>query len=48
MDRMLINTGDVRLNRLGLERINSGRAKKGLPPLEIEPAADGHEVVPKP
>jgi hypothetical protein len=48
MDRDLVNTGEVRPNRLGLERINAERAKMGLPPITITPAPEGQEVVPKP
>ena len=48
MDKELIKTGEVRPNRLGLERINAEREKNGLPPLDIAPTPAGQEVVPKP
>lgn len=44
MDQTMTVTGEVRPNRLGLERINAERAKQGLPPLKIEPAPDGSEA----
>ncbi|MGP1680341.1 MAG: hypothetical protein ACTS6J_24690 [Burkholderiales bacterium] len=48
IDQELINTGEVRPNCLGLERINAERALQGLPPLKIEPVPDGQEVAPLP
>jgi hypothetical protein len=46
LEAMAVKTGEVKPNRLGLERINAERAKQGLPPLKIQPAPDGQEVVP--
>ncbi len=48
MDETMVRTGEVKPNKLGLERINTERAKHGLPPLQIQPAPDGQEVVPAP
>lgn len=47
LEKMAIDTVEVRPNKLGLERINAERAKQGLPPLDIAPAPDGQEVVPR-
>ena len=48
MDETMVRTGEVKPNKLGLERINTERAKHGLPPLQIQPTPDGQEVVPAP
>jgi PKD repeat protein/C1A family cysteine protease len=34
----------VKLNKLGLERVNAARAKKNLPPLDLAPVSIGEEV----
>src|SRR5688572_5649540 len=45
MDKHLKKTKKVKLNKLGLERVNQHRRAKGLPPLDLPAVPDGQEVV---
>jgi hypothetical protein len=45
MDKHLKKTRKVKLNRLGLERVNQGRRVRGLAPLDLPVAPDGQESV---
>ena len=48
MEKNLVDIEEIRLNQLGVDRINAERAEKGLPPLDIQPVPFGEEIVMKP
>ena len=46
MDRNMVKAGSVRLNQLGLERVNQARGLSGQAALAVEPVAFGDEILP--